>query len=105
MPQFNVGMCHQISDREIVIFGGKDTDNNQTREAVFFDTSSNQILNRKSLKSPSERSALRDYRLPLEVEIPTTPFQVANNLFCIGWSKNTGGIHLLKMSLTTLTWK
>ncbi len=31
--------------------------------------------------------------------------QVANNMFCIGWSKETGGVHLIKMSLTTLAWK
>lgn len=48
---------------------------------------------------------LKDYRLPLEVEIPTTPYHVANNLFAIGWSKQFEGIHLLKMSLHNLTWK
>lgn len=48
---------------------------------------------------------LKDYRLPLELEIPTTPFHVSNNLFVVGWSQQFEGIHLLKLSIMSMTWK
>lgn len=48
---------------------------------------------------------LKDYRLPFEIEVPNSPFQIANNLFVLGWSKETNGIHLLRMSLINLNWK
>ena len=44
-------------------------------------------------------------RLPMEVEVPTSAIQIANNLYVTGWSKQTEGIHLLKFSLLSKTWR
>ncbi|CDW89427.1 kelch motif family protein [Stylonychia lemnae] len=126
MPEFNVGMCHQVNDTELVIFGGKDTYNKQTREVLYFDTSSFSLIHRKS-QAQSRKSSnvdeqlsqaktlqknystaqitVKDFRMPLEIEAPTSPFQIANNLFVLGWSKETNGIHLLRLSLINLNWK
>lgn len=48
---------------------------------------------------------MKDYRLPFEIEVPTTPYHLANSIFVVGWSKQTEGIHLLKLSLLNLNWK
>jgi hypothetical protein len=73
-----------------MIFGGKDIDNHQIRDVMFFNTQKAKF--KKPQKSTFDKlhskygQMLKDYRLPLELEIPTTPFHVSNNVFVIGWS-------------------
>ena len=50
----------------------------------------NDKLKPKSFSSDDFNNGImmkRDLSLPLDMEIPTSPYQVNNNIFVVGWSK------------------